>query len=187
MFWRLGIALIVLGGVVGYFGVQELRLAAAASPTPEAISLKELIDRGPDGNAHVSLRDYDLLEDELVPSDDSDKIYVPVVPAGSAAEGKVQPGDIKAIIVSSHVPDADDLHLLAPPLKGMVVNWIDPISSDDRDLLKENLPGIDLKNCVIIEEGRAPKGAAHLLLFGVGCVGLVGLGAVLIVGGLIRR
>ena len=41
-------------------------------------------------------------------------------------------------------------------IKGMIVNDLDPIKSDEVDLLKQSFPKLDLDKVLILEEGRTP-------------------------------
>jgi len=61
-FWRLrlGIAGLVLGGMLLFAGFREWQLGAAASAQPEDLTLEQLIARGPDGNPNVRLHDFQL-------------------------------------------------------------------------------------------------------------------------------
>ena len=53
---RFVLVLIIIGAVLTFAGVQEMRLSSAAKPEPQEISCSELIENGPGDNAHVLLR-----------------------------------------------------------------------------------------------------------------------------------
>src|SRR5262249_14497219 len=91
MLFRLGIALIVGGCILGYFTIQEGRLAATASATPQEITLQQLIARGPAGNAHIILKDFDFCDNLVYQESEHGttwlKVWVPVVPHQGNREG----------------------------------------------------------------------------------------------------
>ena len=52
----------VIGGVVlGWLGVRDLRLASVSDAEPQAITCRELAERGPGGNAHVRMSGFRLV------------------------------------------------------------------------------------------------------------------------------
>lgn len=79
-------------------------------------------------------------------------------------------------------------------VEGLVINILDPIQSDERKLIQDQFPNLDMNKILILEEGRKPSTAttAKLMIYGglaakVGA-GLVPLGMLLVtVMGMIRR
>jgi len=191
---RFGIALLVVGGVMGFFGIQECRLRSAASTTPQEISLKDLIAHGPENNAHVIVKDYSLCENfiyekpEKSNADTWNKVWIPAVPAQANAQQKnglaAKPNHVDALIKSKHVHKESELARLAgPTVQGMVVNKIESLGSEEKKKLSETYPGTDFSKCLIIEEGREPAGPGKLAaLVGGGLLLLLVGGAVALFG-----
>jgi hypothetical protein len=196
MLFRLGIALIVGGCILGYFTFREGQLASSASAKPEEISLKALIDRGPAGNAHIILKDFVGFPEESVFEYENNnqnyytKVWIPVIPKEAAdAPGHAPRGGVKAIIKSNKVHDDGALRQLShqPTIQGMVVNRIESLGSDERKELEKSPLGIDTAHCLIIQHGRTPSGAGLILLMGAGTIVLVAGGVGLLVLGARRR
>src|SRR5262245_30817514 len=182
MLFRLGIALIVIGCILGYFTFREGQLASTASAKPEEISLKALIDRGPTGNAHIILKDFVGFPEESVFEYENNnqnyytKVWIPVIPKEAAeAPGHAPRGGVKAIIKSNKVHDDGALRQLShqSTIQGMVVNRIESLGSDERKELEKSPLGIDTAHCLIIQHARTPSGTGLILLMGGGTLALV--------------
>ena len=184
MFWRLrlGIAGLVLGGMLLFGGFQEWRLGAAASTTPDDLTLEALIARGPDGNPNVRVSDFMLGDNYVYFTDDSgfrwDNVLIPAVPK-SMGEQSAHVLNPQVIVKTAHVASEDDLDTLRSRTKmqGLVINRIEELGSDEKDLLRKDYPGLDFNKCLILEEGRQPSeftkvflmsGGGMALLFGGG-------------------
>lgn len=61
-------------------------------------------------------------------------------------------------------------------VRGLVVNRIETLGSQERNLLQGSFPGLDLDKVLILEEGRAPSSFVY-------CSGMVALGVALLIGG----
>jgi hypothetical protein len=190
MNWRIGIGLAVVGGLLIGWGVMEWRLGRGASSTPERISLKQLIARGPEGNPNIILTDF-VLCDNFVVEEENHRwkgVYVPVVPADEAnrGAGPLRPtNNIKAILFSLNVHNEGEVNgvLGKRELPALVTNRIRSLGSEEKKLLQQTYGGIDANTCLIIQEGRTPfSGTLLALMFGGGAIlllgglGLVGFG-----------
>src|SRR5262249_18214666 len=71
-------------GACALFAVDEYRLSARSSQEPEEISLRNLINRGPNGNPNIILTDFSIFEDYVyqkkLVSGRWTKVWVPIVP-----------------------------------------------------------------------------------------------------------
>jgi len=179
--WKL--IFLVGGGVLCYLGYQEWSLAATANATPEEITLKKLIERGPDGNPNVIITDF-VLGNNFVTSSRRGrwtKVWVPVVPREDIEELKgegVKVESIRAILCSTKVRTAEEIQtrLNQPKVPGMVINKIASLGSKEKELLKTSYTNVDFDRCLIIEEGREPADVMKLSLYfggGAACI-LVG-------------
>ncbi len=179
-FWRLrlGIAGLVLGGMLLFVGFHEWQLGSAASAQPEDLTLQQLIARGPQGNPNVRLRDFMLGDNFAYFTDDTGtywkRVLVPAVPPtmGEQSAHVLIP---KVIVKTTHVANEDQLDALhaRTQLEGLVVNRIESLGKDERDLLIQDYPGIDFERCIIFEEGRKPSDGTMIFLMGCGGLALL--------------
>ena len=187
-FWRLrlGIAGLVLGGMLLFAGFREWQLGSAASAKPEDLTLEQLIARGPDGNPNVCVRDFVLGDNFAYFTSDSGtfwtRVLVPAVP-NTMGEQSAHVLIPRVIVKSTHVANEDQLDALhaRTQLQGLVVNRIEALGQDERDLLVQDYPGIDFDKCIILEEGReTSNGAMLFLMAGGGLALLLGGGGLLL-------
>jgi hypothetical protein len=190
---RFGIAMIVFGVIIFFLGVNEKRLADVSSREPETISLKKLIERGPEGNPNIVLTDYQLCDNfvyegkkvagQIVGS--WSKVWVPIVPSTGPAPGNIAIAaptqNVQALIFSKHVDDQGQfVKLMGPRLRGLVTNRISSLGAEEKKFLKQGYPAIDFDRCLIIDEGREPSGSDRIALYLGGGAALVAVGGVLV-------
>jgi hypothetical protein len=184
---RFGIAFLVLGGMLAFFGWQEWQLSSSASATPQDMTVPALLARGPDGNPHVRLHDYVLGEQwEYWQTDDSnqwDTVYIPAFPQG----GEHSAGAAKVIVVTGHARTEEQLAAFRArgTLTGVVKTAAD-LDEDQKKLMLADYPATDFSKSVIFQEGRQPMETGTLVLMLGGGVGLVLLGGVLLLSGFVR-
>jgi hypothetical protein len=182
-FWRLrlGIAGLVLGGMLLFGGFREWQLGATASAQPEDVTLEQLIARGPDAQPHVRISDF-VLGDNYVYFEDDSGIYwqsvlIPAVPnnKGDQAAHVLIP---QVIVKTKHVTKEDELPSFRARarLEGMVINRIEGIGGEEKQILAKDYPGINFEKCIILEEGRQPSAGGMLFLMGGGGLALVLVG-----------
>jgi hypothetical protein len=181
----IGIFLIVIGVILAVVGFQERGLAATASQTPEEISLKDLIARGPDGNPNIILTDFVLCDNYVYETRNGgwQNAWVPAVPKENPNQGRGgKPTSVQALIFTINARSEADLYQRcgSPKLRALVTNRIVKLGSQERDLLAKEYPGTDFSKCLIIQEGREPAGTTKLLLMigGGSLAALLGLGLV---------
>jgi hypothetical protein len=184
---RLGIICLVVGLGLGYATYAEYRLGAYATREPEEIRLQDLIARGPEGNPHVLLTDYELCDNFVYETHGGTHwsgVWVPIVPRGGAGQG-LRPQRVQAILFSGHVSDEPQLQqrCAVPRLQGLVTNRIMSLGSEERRLLAESYPGTDFSRCIIFQEGRRPSSLTTVFLLGGGSALGMAAGAGLIAGG----
>jgi hypothetical protein len=185
---------------------MEWRLGRGASATPERISLKQLLARGPEGNPNIILTDFEL-GDNFVYETKNNRwtgVYVPAVPTGdpnagagpgrqgepNAGAGPGRPTRINAVIFSLNVHNEAEIKTILGrrELPALVTNRIRSLGSEEKRLLENSYgAGIDVNKCLIIQEGRTPmSGAILALMFGSGALLLL-WAAGLAVAGFIQR
>jgi len=178
----MGVAAVALACVALALGYREYRLAAAAKPTPQKISLADLIANGPGDNIHLQLTDVDLLADQTVIETESQNLgearwtyaWIPAVPAQSLGRGNVR------IIVGTNRANNDaELASFArqTTLQGLIVNETDSLGSEEMKLLRRGLPGVDVASCYFFREGQGPGSELLQAL-------LLGGGSIIMLGGL---
>jgi hypothetical protein len=193
---------LIIGGVLFFFGFQEWRLATKARGQPQRITAAQLEANGPGDNAHIELADFLFCNNYVYKSSSQraaqagnwETVWIPAVPLDGpyvqrlrsmAAAGQIQPNfipppdDVRIIIKSSKVKGEGDLQRLgdADTLKGVVVNEIESLGSEEKKHLQESYPGIDFSRCWIVQHEREPAGAGKVL-------GLMGGGGTLFLAGL---
>ena len=189
---RLGIGALVLAALLGCSGYILGTKAFQPAAPPEEITLKNLIARGPEGNANLILSDFVLCENYVYeyngPNKNSwTKMWIPVLPeTGSTfTEEELTPRDVKILIYSTSIRNEQQLEtrLSVPKLQGMVTNRIDSIDRKAHDLLKKSYPNTDFDKCLIFQEGRTAISPRVVVLRGF--VFLMGAGsAVSLLGGI---
>jgi hypothetical protein len=180
---RLKLALIIIGGVLLYFGYQEKRLAQVAKKAPQTIACADLAANGPGDNAHIVLTNYELAPNFVYEAEGKGnswkRVFIPAVPKRGllAVLRDEKIANPKVIIESRKVRNEAELPNLAKELQGMVINEIESLSGEQKKLLAESYPGADLNHCWIIEHGRKPAGGGFI-------TGLLGGGIALVVAGI---
>ena len=201
---RFKLALVVIGGVLTFFGVQELRLSSAAKEEPQSISCAELGANGPGDNAHIVLTEFLLTNHYVYEEKESGswtQVWVPSVPLGGEyhlqlmahiqEHGQLMgsippPKDVKVIVKSKDVSSEFEYEQFAnsESLQGVIVNKIDSLGSDEKEILMNSYPGVDFDTCWILEVGRQPASMMKLAGLCVGGLALIVVGgALFFVGG----
>ena len=170
---RIFFALLVIGGVFVFLGIQEYRLSKVAKADAQTITCARLAAKGPGDNAHVRLTEFEFTENyiyqEQKRSTQWRTSYVPAVPPRVLGDPAVRV--VKVLIKSNKARNEDQLYALGQaPIEGVVVNKIAALGSDERRLLKESYPDIDFDTCWIVEAGKAPASTGKLM-------GMIGGGA----------
>jgi hypothetical protein len=186
-----GIVLIVIGIILAVVGFQEKNLASGASGTPEEITLKDLIARGPEGNPNIILTDFVLCDNYVFKTRNNvwENAWVPAIPRQDATQNRGgKPSNVKALIFTLNARSQNDLYQRCeqPKLRALVTNKMVSLGNQERALLTKEYPGTDFSKCLIIQEGREPAGPLKLILMigGGGLLALFGLGLIGLASGL---
>jgi hypothetical protein len=176
------------GAVVAFEGVRTMvnnsRLNAGASGTPEEISLQELLARGPDANPNVVVKDFRFCRNYATFGEKNSTLktaYYPIVPAADLPVGEVV-DSAPAVFALIKTRELTDLPFTSKAdqteVRGLVINRIETLGSREQQLLREAYPQADLSNVLIIEEGRKlqePAAALPLAAIGLAVFLLMGL------------
>ena len=191
---RFGIALLVAGGIMTFFGVREWRMKSASSDQPEEVALRDLVARSGAGNPNIVLKDFVFCDNFVYSYEGSkdrwQKVYIPVVDANVVAQAPgplahfgaihVDPGaqqKIAAIVMSNKIHGQTELERFCNQTKvqGLVVNSMMSLEGQEQKLLREKYPTTDFSKCIIIQAGREPASPVLLaVLLGGGIIALVG-------------
>jgi hypothetical protein len=177
---RINGILAVVGGMLIFFGIQEMRLSAMAKSEPTQMTLQELLEKGSPDNIYLTLTDVNCILDETVLYGDErggritkvDRAWIPATTPGGGM------GDVKLIIKCTKASKEHEVAAIASQrsFTGMIINQIDSINREERKLLASGLPGTNLESAYIFHERRTPSGAGLVILYFVGGLALLGGG-----------
>jgi hypothetical protein len=200
----------IVGGLLIALGVQEGRLASGGSQTPQVITCKELGERGPGANAHVTMTRYILYSADTIyharrRGGDWDKVWVPALsvdgdyvhrvlarraPGAKPIEPLLPPSksEIHILVKSTRVKNPEELKALAMagPLTGTIVNQVESLGHEEKRLLEDKFVDMDFSKCYILEHGRKPAGRAAVVALIGGGSALILLGGIWTVTGWVR-
>lgn len=169
--YRLMLFPLMAATACAFFGALETNLAMRSSSEPEKIALRDLIARGPEGNPNIILTDFKILGNFSIEKKAITrkwtKVWVPVVPADTPDSDTQTP--IRVVLFSDEIRSEKQVYerFAKPQLAGL----IDPESAKPALSAavfgKRKLP--DLKNCIVIVEGKGSAGLLKLSLLWVGC------------------
>ncbi len=199
---RLKLVPAILGGVLIFMGYQELKLANVAKDTAQAITCENLATKGPGDNSHVAVSDFLLCSFvSYVYTEKKGKwvdAWVPLVHRNSAYHTKIKglvdkegnlPDTVPApkqiaIICKLNVDKEEEVYKFGDRdvLQGLIINEIESLDSETKQMLSSGYPGVDFGKCLILELDRKPMaiGAIYGMLGGGGVLFI--LGVLLLVG-----
>ncbi|MCB9881978.1 MAG: hypothetical protein H6834_09325 [Planctomycetes bacterium] len=192
---RLMLAAVIGGGVLTFFGIQEMRLSSAAKAEPQAITLAELAANGPGDNAHVEVKDFIFAINLYVYEEKSKggawkRAWIPALPLGGPWHQEVvklpegadlpKPSTFSVIVSTDAAKNEAELMALGDKetLQGMIINKIESLGKDEKKILADSYPTVDLDKCWILEVGRKPASSGKTFA-------MIGGGLVLVLGGLV--
>jgi hypothetical protein len=181
--FRIKIAMLILGGVLAYFGIQEFRVGMGSSTKPEAVDLAELENGTELTNNHVLIGEHvsDYAGVVYEYEEGSNKVthaYYPIISEShrffsdlnKLAEKYPKLSDVP----ENEFPVIDDFKVLVKTkrfktvstipeglgnetkLQGLVINLVSSIKSEEKKLIKQAFPHFDSENVYVVEEGRKP-------------------------------
>lgn len=189
---RIAIALLIGGGLLTFFGYNEHKLASSADSEPQTITAADLIANGYGDNAHVNIKDFEMITWEtivLTPEDNPnkfEKVWAPVIAFDDPYIQELQAlpedaqaappykGQVALILYSTDIPGNGQLEsvAMADTVQGLVINEIDKLGGDELKELKKSL-SIDPDKVIIVEHNRKPKSTGITMLMMVGGVLLI--------------
>ena len=176
---RFAIPCLLVGGILGWLGIKELRLKFGSAATPQEITLRQLIDKGYGTNNFIVLKEFGYSPDVLYkplranhPEGAWDSAWTPILVPGPAIGKEAK---FHAILFWPDVRSKAQYDELTQQqtLKGMVINEVQSLTTEQKDLLKDTYPETDFDKCLIIEVGREPGGLFKIILFFLGAIVLL--------------
>ena len=165
---------------IALFGVQDYNLARRSSAQPEEITLRDLIKRGPEGNANIILTNFTIFNDYIyrkqLLTGEWKKVWVPIIPLDANEKESRKPA-IHAFLYSENIKDEGELRARfdRPKLPGMVNPDGTKPGIIGSVLIQRSYPGTDPQQCLIIEEGKEPASIYKLVLYVFGFLVFAGL------------
>ena len=147
--------------------------------TPEDLTLEALIARGPDGNPNVRVSDFMLGDNFVYFTDDSGyrwtSVLIPAVPKtmGEQSAHVLNPQGHRQEHARRHRRRAGGRCAAARKMQGLVINRIEELGTEEKDMLLQDYPGMDFNKCLILEEGRQPSEFAKVFLMSGGGLALL--------------
>jgi hypothetical protein len=173
--------LAVLASALFTFIFWRSKVAAGeVTETPQPYTLQQLVDRGPDGNPHVSISGFAYSQEYLfVKPNANSKIYSrvwqPVFPSGSGG----QPGSIPVLLKIMSVNNPEDMARFASrsTVKGLIINGKTSLDAKERGMLSGRWPNTNFDKVILIEVDREPgkSWATAWMIIALGFFGLGGL------------
>lgn len=196
---KLSVFLLIIGGMMIFFGAQEWRLASVASATPQQITCTQLEKNGPGNNAYVTVTKFYnapnlVYEKASANATEWRRAWVPIFGQDSDYAKKIMMDAFMGKINKSNIPPLTQINVLVKSNKihntadaqamenrgqvtGMVINKIESLNQKEREKMQEMYPNADLSKTWIIEEGREPAQPSKYmgLMGGGGLLALIGL------------
>ncbi len=180
--FRIKIAMVVGGAVLAFFGFQEFRVSSGTSSEPLAVNLAQLEAGDVPSNPHLAIGSHYALYGGCIyefeqskygsgqpsPSSKVTMCYYPIVsqehPLIQAIADESEDFDFKnlAVVVKTKryktfgaLPD--DLIAQESSVQGLLINRIDSLDAEEKKLLRESFPSVDVDKVMILQEGRKPS------------------------------
>jgi hypothetical protein len=159
------IVLLAAAGLGGLALWQEQTLASLASPTPQKITLQQLIDNGPGDNIHVTVTQLQFGLDWVYEEKNQrwERVWIPIYPDRNAELRK----EFHVIVRTSDTPDEDTANQFCQQteLTGLIVNSIHQLRSPEIIVLEQGFPNIDASQILVLDTSRklsSPRALALL-------------------------
>lgn len=196
--FRIKLIVAVLGGIIVFWGVQEFRVSQGTSAEPVAADLAALESGREPPNAHLQLGPHLALYPALVyevtqskyatgdpgPTAKVNHCYYPIISLNHPVVRSEDPNaqlDKFAVLVRSKrfntIADIPEESRQEASISGLVVNRIQSLDKEERKLILESFPSLDLDKVLLLEDGRRPASLAKSggMIGGGLLLGLIGV------------
>lgn len=170
------ITLVALFGTFSFLGGRDLWLAMKADAEPDQLTVRQLIARGAEGNPYVEVSDFFLGDNFVYEEKDGTwrTVWLPIGPAENQGEPLTS---VKLVVKTNSVKSEADLPAIAatPGLRGMIMNHISSMGSEEHKILSSSYPGTNLNDVLIFELNKDPAQMKKMggAFFGIGLTGLL--------------
>lgn len=170
-------------------GCEETRIAWRCTAQPVEVPVEQLESGYRPATDYITIGEHIALVDggvyeykikkghENDPVSDAtpiDKLYYPVFSKShplAQGEDPAKAAWFKVLVETTRYKTVGQVRLAQPegsslvmgPTTGVVINQIDPLTAEERRLLREGFPLLALESVTVIEEGREPKSRAAAL------------------------
>lgn len=176
---RIILGLGVLGAIFTFMGFRDFLHASKAGAEPDKLTAAQLIARGVDGNPYVEISNFGVGENFVYEEENGrwNKVWIPF---GDIGEMMMPGTPVKGVLKSSRVKSQMELEgeFGREVIRGMVMNAIESLGSEEKKILSESYPGSDVGNLIIVDVSKDPAAMKqHGLTFGgIGVVALLACG-----------
>lgn len=175
---RFILAIGVLGAVFTFMGFRDFLHASKAGAVPDQLTAAQLIARGAEGNPYVEISSFEIGDNFVYEEQQDTKRWNKVwIPFGDAQEMMTPGAPVKAVMKSDRVKSEMDIggEFGKAVVRGMVMNAIESLGSEEKKILSGSYPGSDVDNLLIVDVSKDPaamkqKGATF---GGIGLLALV--------------
>lgn len=164
---RINALIVLAGGFMIFYGIQELRLAMKSNSVPVDIAMADLLANGPGENVHFTVSDVIPTTGEYIANENQktkrfSQVWIPC----TSSEGK----STNFILYSNKAPTEADVDRLMETSvhSGMIINDIQGLKADAKKLLRQGLPGINVDTAYIFQVDRKPSGFLQYAGFMIG-------------------
>lgn len=202
---RFGLIIAALGGFLGYQGYKEFTLLQKANEEPSEVALVDIEADGELENYHVKIGTHWGVVDELIyqyPENNESKVDVAYYPIISEEHPYNQAIDVflakfentpaeqipddayfKVLVKTKafkSTSDFPDHWIQGTEIQGLMINAVEPLGSEERNLLRQAFPAVNFDEILILEQDREPSSplVAFGMLGGGVVVVLLGLGLI---------
>jgi hypothetical protein len=198
LMFRIKLIIAVLGGIIVFWGVQEFRVSQGASAEPVAADLAALESGQEPPNLHMQLGPHLALYPALVyevtqskyasgdpgPTAKVNHCYYPIIspnhPVVASEEPNAQLEQFAVLVRSKRfktIADIPDDSREEASISGLVVNRVQSLDKEERKLILESFPSVNLDKVLLLEDGRRPASLAKSggMIGGGLLLGLIGV------------
>ena len=179
--FRIKLAMVVIGGVVAFIGFEEFKVSQGTSTEPESVSLADLEKGTAPDNAHLQIGEHIALYGTAVyeyeqskyesgepgPNAKVNHCYYPIFshehPMLASEEPGGSTGDFAVLVKTKEfrtVGSIPDGFAEVASIKGLVINKISSLDSEEKSLVNQSFPGANLDKGLMLEQNRTPASFA---------------------------
>ena len=179
----IAVILAIVAGIALNMGIQMEREDRDTLNEPQQITCRQLIAEGHGDNRHVVITDFQVVDRDPIPDPDSSALWIPLVP--HREQGKPQR---VVLLRSEHIKKPGDVPKLeqAGRVQGIVKgDHSSGVDADVRATLREELPGVTIQNCPVVEHRRMgsapPTGGLGMICIWICVAMLLACGVTLLI------